>query len=83
MSLLWNDFEPLPESKGRIINDIDSLVIESYQTGKFDYYYYFLGSDNKLYKVIGINNKTYVVSSTDNKFYSYRNPNFFRFFENK
>ena len=82
MSLLWNDFEPLPESKGRIINDIDSLVIESYQTGKFDYYYYFLGSDNKLYKVIGINNKTYVVSSTDNKFYSYRNPNFFRFFEN-
>ena len=83
MSSLWSDFDPIPESKGRIITDVDSLIIEGYQSGKFDYYYHFLGDDNKLYKVIGLKNKTYVVSSSDNKFYNYRNPNFFRFFKNK
>lgn len=83
MGILWKDFVPLPEARGKQIKDLDSNVREAINLGNYNYYYHFVSNEGTSYKVIGVGKDIFTVPFVNKNVYFYRDPNLFRYFRLK
>jgi len=80
MSKLWKSFTPLPEEPGpKLEEERRKNILES----KSKYLYSFTNSTNKLFDVFSGETFLYVKHNKTGEYFSYRNPNFFKYFIEK
>tara|TARA_B100000925_G_scaffold289647_1_gene272977 strand:+ start:4453 stop:6102 length:1650 start_codon:yes stop_codon:yes gene_type:complete len=80
MSKLWKSFTPLPEEPGpKLEEERRKNISES----KSKYLYSFTSSSNKLFDVFSGESFLYVKHNKTGEYFSYRNPNFFKYFIEK
>lgn len=82
MAEIWSDFVRVPERAGPEVASSVQLT-RLYKKGKYRFYYRFTSPDDEEFDVVEINNKTVVRNVKSGKFYKYRNPHFFRYFEER
>ncbi|MDD0852637.1 hypothetical protein HBN50_05990 [Halobacteriovorax sp. GB3] len=80
MAPLWSDYHSLPEEPGvRIYKDKRLKAL--YKKGGYQFLYRFKDAKGAWFRVLRIGRRNYVLSEKSQRFYTYRNPHYFRYFE--
>lgn len=82
MADIWSDFKRVPERPG-LATPKGARLEKLYKQSKYRYFYRFQAADGKKYDVLDIGGKTHVRDIQSGKFFKYRNPHFFRYFEER
>lgn len=82
MDSLWGNYSAIAERPGKVIKNPKRLL-QRYIKGHYEYLYHFYNPKNILHKVVVIGGTRYVLNMTNQKFYTYRDPHYFRYFQDK